>query len=129
MLPISSIYGAALALLMVLLSSAVAVQRGKTGTVLGDGGHPALALAVRRFGNLTEYAPMAVLLLVLMELQGQPEAWLHGYGATLLALRLLHPVVLFDQFDAPGWQKAGRFVAAAGTVTLMLIAAIRLLIS
>ncbi|MEM1228911.1 MAG: MAPEG family protein [Pseudomonadota bacterium] len=127
LLVVSPIYVAALALLMVVLSTGVALQRGRTNTALGDGGDRRLALAVRRFGNLSEYAAMAALLLVVMELAGVSKTWLHGYGIALLALRVLHPFALYDQPEVPGWRKAARFVAAAGTVLVMTVGAVLLL--
>ena len=126
---ITSFYAALLALLMAVLSTAASVQRGKHNIVLGDGGEPSLALAIRRFGNLAEYAAMAVVMLALMELAGVDSWWLHAYGSALVALRLLHPFMLFERTDAPLWQKAGRFVAAAGTAALLCAAAITLLVS
>jgi hypothetical protein len=94
---------------------------------LGYGGHDDLRLAARRFGNLSEYAAMALLLMLLMELQNVPAQWLHIYGTLLVAFRLLHPFVLFDSMDAPLWKKAGRFIAATGTALLFVIAAVILI--
>lgn len=123
-LVITPIYAAAIAILMAVLSTIVGVQRGRHGVALGDGGIPSMALTVRRFGNLSEYAAMAILLLLLMELKGISAPWLHAYGATLVVLRLLHPFILFDAMTAPMWKKAGRFLAAAGTAALLIIGAV-----
>ena len=71
---------------------------------------------------------MAVLLLALMELQGASAYWLHVFGTALIILRLLHPVVLFENPDAPMWKKAGRFIAAAGTALLLVIGSAVLLL-
>lgn len=87
-----------------------------------------MALAVRRFGNLSEYAAMAILLLLLMELKGISAHWLHAYGATLVALRLLHPFILFDDMAAPMWKKAGRFIAGAGTALLLVTGAVAIVV-
>ncbi|MEZ5912063.1 MAG: MAPEG family protein [Paracoccaceae bacterium] len=85
-------------------------------------------LAQRRFGNLAEYAAMALLILLLLNCVWLP-AWLHGYGATLVVLRLIHPLALFDRAGAPVWQKAGRFVSAAGTALLLLAGGIALILA
>lgn len=122
-LAITPLYAAAIAILMAMLSTIVGVQRGRHAVALGDGGISPMALAVRRFGNLSEYAAMAILLLLLMELKGISAHWLHAYGATLVALRLLHPFILFDDMAAPMWKKAGRFIAGAGTALLLVIGA------
>ena len=128
LLTVTPIYAALLAILMAVLSTAASVQRGQHNVPLGEGGNTSLSLAVRRFGNLAEYAPMAVLLLALMELQGASAYWLHVFGTALIILRLLHPVVLFENPDAPMWKKAGRFIAAAGTALLLVIGSAVLLL-
>ena len=118
------IYAAAIAALMAVLSTITAVTRGTTGVALGDGGTPKMALAIRRFGNLSEYAAMAVFMLLLLEISGVPAQWLHAYGLAFVAVRLLHPFILFDTLEAPGWMKFGRFISGAGTAALLLTAAI-----
>lgn len=128
MTQITPIYAAAITLLMAILSTRVGMLRGKYAVALGDGGQSGLALPIRHFGNLAEYAPMAIVLLLLMEMSGVASSWLHAYGLALLALRLLHPFVLFDDMAAPTWKKAGRFLAASGTAGLMAAAAVTLLV-
>ena len=125
---ITMTYVAAIAIVMAILSVRVGVLRGKYDVPLGDGDNSTLALVIRRFGNLAEYAAMALLLLLLMELKGVDAFWLHAYGTAFVVLRLLHPLVLFDDSAAPLWKKAGRFVSAAGTAFLMFAAALVLLI-
>jgi len=121
---ITLIYAAAIAILMAVLSTMTAMMRGKTGIALGDGGQSDLALAVRRFGNLSEYAAMALLMLLLMELAGVAPFWLHAYGITLVALRVLHPFILFDSMEASVAKKFGRFLAGAGTAALLVVSGI-----
>lgn len=126
---VSPIYAAAIAVLMAVLSTTVGVQRGRYSVALGDGGVSGLALTIRRFGNLSEYAAMAVLLLVIMELRGVSAVWLHAYGGTLLVLRLVHPFILFDSMEAPLWKKMGRFIAAAGTALLLVIGGVAVVLA
>ena len=121
MIDISIPYVAIIAALMAGLSTAVGVRRGIDNVALGDGGSAPLFLAQRRFGNLSEYAAMLLLLLVLLELNGAPARWLHAYGIAIVVLRLLHPVALFDDMDAAAWRKAARFVSAAGTALLLVV--------
>lgn len=127
-LTVTPTYAAAIACLMAVLSTWTGAMRGKTGIALGDGGDSGLALTIRRFGNLSEYAAMALLLLLVMELNGVGERYLHAYGIALLTLRLIHPIILFDNMDAPIWKKAGRFISAAGTALLLIIGAVTLLV-
>lgn len=124
---ITAIYAAAIVLLMAALSTIVGALRGKHSVALGDGALPDMALAIRRFGNLSEYAAAALLILLLMELRGINPFWLHAYGLAFLVLRVLHPIVLFDDMAAPMWKKAGRFLTGAGTAGLMSAGAIALL--
>lgn len=126
---VTPIYGALVALLIAVLSSHVGLLRGKFLVPLGDGGVPELALTIRRFGNLSEYAAAALMMLLLMELKGIDGFWLHLYGAALITLRVLHPLALYANTDAPLWRKAGRFVSAAGTAALFAAAGVALLIT
>lgn len=118
-LPITALYGGLIAVLMAVLSSAVGASRGKHNVALGDGENPAMNLAIRRFGNLSEYAAMVIVVLALMEVSGVSSFWLHIYGAGFVALRVIHPISLFDTMEAPLWQKVGRFVSALGTAILL----------
>ena len=123
---ITLIYAGAIAVLMAVLSTMTALKRGETGIALGDGDNATMALAVRRFGNLSEYAAMAIVLLLLMELAGISPFWLHAYGISFLVVRLLHPFILFGEMDAPRLKKIGRFVSGAGTAALLLTGGITL---
>lgn len=125
---ITPIYAAAIAILMAVLSTRVGILRGKHAVALGTGEVRSLSLGIRRFGNLAEYAAMAIVILLLLEIRGLPALWLHGYGIALLICRLIHPVILFDDMSAPLWKKAGRFVSAAGTAGLLFAGAVVLLV-
>ena len=127
-LAITPIYAAIIAILMAVLSTRVGFLRGRHGVALGDGGNRDMALAVRRFGNLSEYAAMAVVVLLLLELTGTPAVWLHAYGAALVVFRLLHTAILFDDMAAPAWKKAGRAVSAGGTALLLVAGAVALIL-
>ena len=51
---------------------------------------------IRGHANFTETVPLAVALLLAMELIGAGDAWLHALGATLVIGRLLHYVGLTE---------------------------------
>ena len=125
---ITPLYVALIAILLALLGTIASMGRGTHATALGHGGKPELELSLRRFGNLSEWAAMALLVLLMLELTGLSAWWLHAYGIALVVLRLLHPVVLFASMEAPMWKKAGRFVAAAGTAMLIIAGSVVLLI-
>ena len=62
------------ALIFVLLSMRVIQMRGdRPRSALGDGSNPALERRIRVQGNFAEYVPMALILLLFVELQAQPR--------------------------------------------------------
>jgi uncharacterized protein len=91
---ITSIYAAILAIMMTALSSHVSAQRGKAKVSILDGGNAELQLRMRRHGNFVENVPMAVLLMLLAELDGVGSNWIHAAGILLVAGRVLHAIGL-----------------------------------
>lgn len=87
---ISSLYAALLAFLIVWLSLRVIKLRRAKKIRLGDGRDPDLQAAIRAQGNATEYIPISLILLVLLELGGGHVALIHLGGVTVIAGRLLH---------------------------------------
>ena len=88
-LPVTMTAGAALGILAAGLAVAVIVQRVRLGIEAGDGGHPAMAQAVRAHGNFAEHAPLGLVLLALVEVAGAPVALSMMIGILLLTGRLL----------------------------------------
>ncbi len=87
-------YAAVVAILYIAMSAYVIATRARTNVLLGDGGNPTMLLAIRRHGNLSEYAPFALLVMGLAEMLGLGAAWLHTCGILLIAGRVLHPIGL-----------------------------------
>jgi uncharacterized protein len=87
---ISSIYAALAALWIVWLSLGVIKVRRARQVKLGDGNEPELQAAIRAQGNATEYIPIALILLVLLELNSAYAALIHVGGIALLAGRIVH---------------------------------------
>lgn len=79
-----------LALLIVWLSLRVIKLRRTKKIRLGDGGEPELPTAIRAQGNATEYIPISLILLVLLELNGAHMALVHFGGIAVLVGRLIH---------------------------------------
>jgi uncharacterized protein len=90
MAPITAGYAAVLGLFFVVLSVRVIRSRRSTRTPLGSGDDPVLQRAMRVHGNFAEYAPLALVLLLLAELGGTSAWLLHGVGLSLLAGRAVH---------------------------------------
>lgn len=57
---------------------------------LGSGGHDSLDRAIRAHGNFVEYAPLMLLQLGFMELNGAPTKVVAGFAAVMLLGRILH---------------------------------------
>lgn len=91
-LPITSLYAALLAGVLVWLSVRVIGQRRRARIALGTGEDEALLRAARAQANFVEYVPMALILLALLEGAGTGPFLLHALGAALLGGRLAHGV-------------------------------------
>lgn len=87
---ITSLYAALGALLLIVLAVRVIVQRRRARVGIHDGGDHVLAKRIRAHANATEYLPIGLLLLLLLE-ANQTQAWLlHVVGISLIAGRILH---------------------------------------
>ncbi|CAA9892205.1 Inner membrane protein YecN [Candidatus Methylobacter favarea] len=87
---ISSFYAALSALLIVWLSLRVIKLRRAKKVRFGDGGEPKLQVAIRAQANATEYIPVALILLILLELDGGHLALVHSGGIAMLVGRIVH---------------------------------------
>jgi uncharacterized membrane protein YecN with MAPEG domain len=114
--PVTALYAALCALLVLALAARVIVLRWSTKTGIGDGGDRRLARAIRVHGNATEYVPIALLLLLVAELSGADRALLHGCGGALVAARVAHAIGL----ERSAGTSVGRFLGT--TVTFGVIA-------
>jgi uncharacterized membrane protein YecN with MAPEG domain len=83
-------YASLLALLFVVLSFRVIRQRRSLRVGLGDAGDQRLLRAMRVHSNFAEYTPLALILLLALELQVFYPWALHVLGAALVVGRLLH---------------------------------------
>ena len=90
--PVTALYGALNALLILGLGVNVSRLRGKYNVFRGDGGHAELAGAIRAHGNTVEHVPLLLLLLLIAELCGGNSIVLHIFGGALIVARLLHAV-------------------------------------
>jgi len=120
---ITGLYAALLALLVVGLAVRVMLLRRRNSVGLGDGGNRSLACAVRAHGNATEYVPLALVLLLVLELNQTLPALLHVFGIGLLLARVIHALGLSN---TPG-ASTGRSVGAG--LTLLVIVAMALMLA
>ncbi len=90
-LPITSALAGAAALMLVALSLPIALRRRKNRVSAGDGGDAFLGKMVRAQGNYTEYTPMVLILIGLLEMGGaQPATTLWALGGVFAVGRVLH---------------------------------------
>lgn len=115
--PITALYTAILAIILTVLSARAGLMRGKVGAAIGDGGNQELALNMRRHGNAIEYVPIALLLMLMLELNGISAYVLHGLGAVLVLARIAHPIGIHDL------KSPMRFLGAGGTALMIVVAA------
>ena len=116
--PVTALYAGLLALLLVVLTLRVVRLRWKFRVGLGDGGERAMTRAIRVHGNATEHVPVALLLLLVAELNHAGPALLHGCGAVLVVARLLHAVGLGKSAGA-SWQRAAGTVGTVGVIVVL----------
>lgn len=122
---IAPLYAGLLGLLLLVLSYRVSGHRRRHGVSLGDGGHKDLQTAIRVQGNFVEYVPTALILLVLLELSGQPFWLVHGLGAALFLGRILHAQGLTAN---PAGKSFGRLTGILLTWLMILAASVLLVL-
>ncbi len=87
---VTPIYAALLTLLFLALSVHVVFGRFAAKVSVGDGDDEDLRKRMRVQANCAEYAPIGIVLLLIVELQGAPSWVLHLLGLMLLAGRVMH---------------------------------------
>ena len=87
---LTGLYAALAALMFGGLSLWVIARRMGTRISLGAGEDKALEKRMRVQANFVEYTPIALLLILLLELQSTPAWALHALGLALLAGRVMH---------------------------------------
>ena len=117
---VTPLYAALLAIWFVVLSLRVIHFRREAKVSLGHGGHPGLQRAMRGQANFAEYVPLALILLLILELSRFSLYLVHTLGILLLVARLLHGYALSFQSEF----RFGRFWGAALTFVVLLIEAV-----
>jgi uncharacterized membrane protein YecN with MAPEG domain len=87
---ITPIYAALTAFIFLALSWRVIRYRRANLISLGDKGDKNLLKRMRAQANCAEYAPFAVVILLLVEMSGAPALAVHLMGIALVAGRALH---------------------------------------
>lgn len=124
MLIITALYAGVLGLLLLILALRVAVLRMREQVALGVADNRRLERRVRAHGNLTENAPIALIMLLLLELMATAPLLLHSLGASFVLGRILHAWGL-SMRSGPSWQRLSGVLLGW---TSMLVMAIMLLV-
>jgi len=123
LLPVTALYAAILTLILMALAINVTLHRRKLRVGPGDGSNPVMLRTVRMHGNAAEYIPIAVLLMLVYELNGGSHLTLHACGCALVLGRVLHAAGLWNSDG----QSPGRAIGQSLTwLTILGLAALNL---
>jgi len=106
MLPVTGLYAGLLGLYFVWLATRVIKARRTYRVPLGTS-HRVVERAARAHGNFAEYVPLALLLMMLGEINGLPDPALHVLGTLLLAGRILHATGIAQEPENFRWRVLG----------------------
>ena len=127
---VTATYASILALIFVALSIRVIQLRYQFRVPLGDGGEERLERAIRGQANFAEYVPIAVVLILCLELLKGPGWLIHATGVALVAGRLAHGVCFACLESSVLLRGAGVFltfgaiiIAALGNLAIVFSAA------
>lgn len=90
LLNITPIYISILGLLFILFTVRTALYRINNKILIGAGDDPEMLRLIRGHANFIETVPMALFLLVIMEILGASGEWLHSLGVALVLARVAH---------------------------------------
>ncbi|MFC3030981.1 MAPEG family protein [Pseudoalteromonas fenneropenaei] len=122
---VTYIYAGLFGVMLVGLSLQVVFNRKRSQVALGDNNHVLLQRAIRAQGNFTEYVPLALLLLYMVETTYQNPLIAHGLGLSLLIGRVLHALGIARQPEPLIFRQVGMGL----TFTALLVSSILLLIA
>jgi hypothetical protein len=123
----TAVYAGLLALLYLGLSGWVIASRVSENVLFGDGGDDAVLKRIRSHANFSEFVPLVLILVGLLEAGGTGHGLVQGLLLALLVGRILHPIGMFAPPNSPR-----QFACRGGGILLTLaslgIAAIALLL-
>ena len=117
-------FAAIFGILHVIFTLRVGGYRFRSKISLGDGGDKELRNRIRAHGNFIENVPIALLLLLLNDLNGLPVNTLVILGSVLLVSRILHYVMIVSR----SLPMVFRPISMLGTLGTILVSAILLLV-
>ena len=117
------LYTALLALLFVGLSVRTLRMRRRLRIAVGDAGNEAMLRAMRVHSNFSEYVPLSLLLILLVESTGASAIFVHALGVSMLVGRISHAYGVSQVRENYKFRVFGM----AMTFTPIIAAALRLL--
>lgn len=124
LLKIVPFYAALLAFILISLSFRVIKLRRKYQIAIGDGGIDELSRAISAHNNFSQYVPLALLLLMLNELQNVSAIWLNSLYLLLLIGRIIHAYGISQVTENLQLRKTGMIM----TFLALLLSAITLIL-
>lgn len=121
MVQVTALYAGLCALLVIVLAWRVVQFRQREKVGLGVGSSREGEIRVRAHANAMEYIPLALVLLLIAELNGLAAFWLYLLGGVFLLARLLHA---FGLTEGAGQYHFGRFWGTALSWLVILLLAV-----
>lgn len=118
-LPLTSLFAGLLTLLYIVLAVRIIRLRWKERVGIGTGESLPLKAAVRVHGNFSEYVPLGLILLGLMELNGASDMLMFGLGGLLFVARVFHAIGLTKSIGVSIY----RTIGVLGTFAMLLLSA------
>ncbi|MFH4360221.1 MAPEG family protein [Vibrio diabolicus] len=87
---ITALYASILAILVIWLAVQVIKQRRLNQVAYADGGVEALQIARSAQSNATEYIPITLILMALLEFNSAYPTWIHLTGIIFVIGRIIH---------------------------------------
>jgi uncharacterized membrane protein YecN with MAPEG domain len=112
-LPITTLVAALCGVLYVFLAARVIQKRAVHNIELGDGNDGDMFVRIRSHANFSEYVPLILILMALVESADGSNLWLKVAGVALIISRIFHA------FGMP--KKAPNFFRASGAITTLFL--------
>ncbi len=119
--PVSAVIASAIAVLLLFLSYRVTTFRLKYKQGLGINEDRDFEVAVRSQANLVEYAPVALIVLAIAEINGVSATLIYWAGMTFVVARLLHA---WGMYRGRGDTHVARLLGVVLTWLSMLVMAV-----
>ena len=119
--PITILYGSITALWVGILGANVSRLRAAKKAFVGDTADAELNRSVRAHGNVTEWATIQILMLLLLELAGAGSIVLHVVGGAIVVCRFEHGAGILAQSSITAVAATLNYLLAIGMPVYALV--------